>query len=174
MMKILQFKLGGEYDYNVTFETGFEKRRIQTNEEPKGDLNIAASNVVIAAINYFRFENISAVFRQITFGYPDHGPQSFVIELTVKSKENIYVKHILKSEKLDLAGDETYSNDGETLRRIEENNDLVEKIITLREEIKNYALGARMQRDLPFEVKEGSTEESSLFEDGEEDEEGEA
>jgi hypothetical protein len=36
MMKILQFKLGGEYDYNVTFETGFEKRKIQTNEAPKG------------------------------------------------------------------------------------------------------------------------------------------
>jgi hypothetical protein len=82
MMKILQFKLGGEYDYNVTFETGFEKQRIQTNENPKGELLSAVSNVVAAAVKYFCFEEITAAFRQITFSYPDNGPQTFVLELT--------------------------------------------------------------------------------------------
>jgi hypothetical protein len=167
MMKILQFKLGGEYDYNVTFETDSEKRKIQTNEAPKGDLNSAVSNVVIAAVNFFRFENISASFRQITFSYPDNGPEGFVIELGVKTQENIYVKHILKSERLDIRADEIETTNRELSIRIGQQNTLVEKIITLREEIESYALGARMQQDLPFSGEEGSEEEASLFDDDE-------
>lgn len=167
MMRVLQFKLGGEYDYNVTFETGFEKRRIQTNEEPKGDLISAVSNVVLASVKFFRFEDISASFRQITFSYPENGPQTFVLELTVKTKENIYVKHILKSEKLNLTNDETVSDSFEVQLRIDQNNALVQKITTLREEIEQYALGARMQQDLPFTGEEATAEEASLFDDGE-------
>jgi hypothetical protein len=170
MMKILQFKLGGEYDYNVTFETGFEKRKIQTNEAPKGDLNSAVSNVVVAAVNYFRFENISASFRQITFSYPENAPEGFVLELSVKTRENIYVKHIMKSERLDLKADEIETTNRDLSIRINQKNTLVEKIFLLREEIENYALGARMQQDLPFEAEEGSAEESSLFGDGEDNE----
>jgi hypothetical protein len=165
MMKILQFKLGGEYDYNVTFETEFEKRKIQTNEAPKGDLNTAVSNVVISAVNFFRFENISASFRQITFSYPDNGPEGFVIELFVKTRENVYVKHIMKSERLDIREDETETTNRDLSIRISQNNTLVERILSLRAEIESYALGARMQQDLPFDAEEGSGEESSLFDD---------
>jgi hypothetical protein len=164
MMKILQFKLGGEYDYNVTFETGFEKRRIQTNEAPKGDLNSAVSNAVVAAVNYFRFENISASFRQITFSYPENAPKGFVLELFVKTRENIFIKHILKSERLDLRADETETTNLDLSIRINQKNTLVEKIFLLREEIENYALGARMQQDLPFEGEEGEGQGPSLFE----------
>jgi hypothetical protein len=167
MMKILQFKLGGEYDYNVTFETGFEKRKIQTNEAPKGDLNTAVSNVVVSAINFFRFENISASFRQITFSYPDNGPEGFVIELFVKTRENVYVKHIMKSERLDLREDETETTNRDLSIRISQNNTLVERILSLRTEIESYALGARMQQDLPFDAEEDAGEEYSLF-DGKE------
>jgi hypothetical protein len=166
MMKILQFKLGGDYDYNVTFETNFEKQKIQTNENPKNDLLAAVSNVVLSAVKFFRFEDISAAFRQITFSYPENGPQAFIIELTIKTKENIYVKHSLKSEKLILLYDETVSDHLEIQQRIEQNNDLVKDITTLREEIENYALGARSQQDLPFDEEEGSEGEASLFEDG--------
>jgi hypothetical protein len=170
MMKILQFKLGGEYDYNVTFETGFEKRKIQTNESPKGELISAVSNVVVTAVNFFRFENISASFRQITFSYPDNGPEGFVLELAVKTKENIYVKHTVKSERLDLKADDTETTNPDFSIRIDQKNALVKKILILREEIENYATGARMQQDLPFS-EEGSEEEASLFD--EEDDAGE-
>jgi hypothetical protein len=169
MMNILQFKLGGEYDYNVTFETGFEKRRIQTNEAPKGDLNTAVSNVVIAAVNFFRFENISASFRQITFSYPEKAPEGFVIELSVKTRENIYVKHSMKSERLDLRADETATTNHELSIRIDQQNTLVENILILRAEIENYAAGARMQQDLPLEAEDDSGEGSSLFDDEEGD-----
>jgi hypothetical protein len=171
MMNILQFKLGGEYDYNVTFETGFEKRKIQTNEAPKGDLNTAVSHVVIAAVNFFRFENISASFRQITFSYPENGPEGFVIELSVKTRENVYVKHIMKSERLDLITDETKTTNSDLSSRINQNNILVERILSLRAEIESYALGARMQQDLPFDAEEGTGEDSSLFDDEEDDNE---
>jgi hypothetical protein len=30
-MQILQFKIGGEYEYNVAWDTGSEKQKIQTN-----------------------------------------------------------------------------------------------------------------------------------------------
>jgi hypothetical protein len=170
MMKILQFKLGGEYDYNVTFETGFEKRKIQTNDQPKGDLLTAASNVVITSVRFFKFENISAVFRQITFNYPDNGPQGFVIELTVKTKDVLDIKHTLKSERIELVPIEEAAPDSKILARIKERNDLIQKIITLREEIESYALGARMQEDLPFDAEESSEGEASLFDDGDDGE----
>jgi hypothetical protein len=172
MMKILQFKLGGEYDYNVTFETGSEKQKIQTNENPKNDLLSAVSNVVVAAVAFFRFEDISAIFRQIAFGYPENGPLTFVLELKVKTKENIYVEHILKSQKMMLLNENTESDNWEFQLRVNQNNDLVEKIFTLREQIESYALGARMQQELPFDGKEDSEEESSLFDDGEDGEDG--
>jgi hypothetical protein len=172
MMNILQFKLGGEYDYNVTFETDSEKRKIQTNEAPKGDLNTAVSNVVVSAVNFFRFENISASFRQITFSYPENGPGGFVIELFVKTRENIYVKHIMKSERLDLKADEAETTNRDLSIRINQQNTLVKNILILRAEIEDYATGARMQQDLPFEAGEGSGEESFLFDEEEGDAEG--
>jgi hypothetical protein len=169
MMKILQFKLGGEYDYNVIFETGVVKQKIQTNEVPKGDLNAAVSNVVVAAVNFFRFVDISASFRQITFSYPESGSEGFVLELSVKTRENIYVRHIMKSERLVIRIDETRTTNRDLSIRIDQQNTLVEKTLILREEIEKYALGARMQQDLPFEAEEGSGEESTLFDDEEGD-----
>jgi hypothetical protein len=166
MMKILQFKLGGEYDYNVTFETGFEKQKIQTNENPKGELLSAVSNVVVAAVKFFRFEDITATFRQISFGYPENGNQTFVIELTIKTKENSYIQHILKSEKLDILTNETRLSNKEAQQRIDENNDLINKILTPREEIAAYAQGARMQQDFHFDGKDASENEPDLFNTG--------
>lgn len=164
MMKILQFKLGGEYDYNVTFETFDAKRKIQTNELPKGALLAAIANVVTAEVEYFRLEGISASFRQITFSYPENSCTGFVIELKVKTKENIYIEHILKSEKLNLASFGTETDSMDDSLRCMQNNSLVEKIITLREEIEAYALGARVQGDLPFNG-DGSDVEGNLFDD---------
>jgi hypothetical protein len=172
MMTILQFKVGGEYDYNVTFETGSEKQKIQTNDRPTGNLLTAISAVVNSSIKYFRFENIAAQFRQITFSYPEHGPNCYVLELTVKTKENVYIKHILKTDKLPLQSDDVSSSDDAYQTRIEQNNTLVEKIIALREEIVLYAQGAREQGELPFEDGEGNRtkDDSDLFDDEEEDE----
>lgn len=171
MMTILQFKVGGEYEYNVTFETGSEKQRIQTNDSPTGDLLAAISSVVIAAIKFFRFESITAQFRQITFSYPENGPEGYVLELTIKTKENVYVKHILKTDRLPLVADDVTSTDANYQVRVDQRNSLIEKIVKLREEIVLYANGARAQSELPFEDgSESGDSEGSLFDDDDENE----
>jgi len=167
-MKILQFKVGGEYDYNVAFETGSEKQKIQTNDRPTGELLSAISDVVNSALKYFRFESISAQFRSVTFSYPENSPDNFSLEFYIKTKENIYVKHLLKSDKILLSATDDTSSDENYQLRIDQNNALIEKILKLREEIVLYAQGARAQSELPFEDgSEKSDSDNNLFDDDE-------
>jgi hypothetical protein len=172
MMDILQFKAGGKYDYNVTFETGLEKQQIQTNDRPTGNLVNAISGVVIAAIKFFRFENITAQFRSVTFSYPENGPDGFVLEFAIRTKENVYVKHILKTDRLSLVEEDTASTDASFQIRAEQNNSLIDKVLALRDEVAAYAQGARAQSELPFEDGEnaGADADASLFDDDEEGE----
>ena len=167
MMTILQFKVGGEYEYNVVFETGSEKQKIQTNDSPTGDLLSAISSAVNTSLKYFRFENISAQFRSVTFSYPENGPTNFSLEFYIKTKENIFIKHLLKTEKINLTTDDATSTDENYQLRVEQNNTLVEKIIKLREEIVLYAQGARAQSELPFEDGEETDGDNNLFDDDE-------
>jgi len=150
-MQIIQFRAGGEYDYNVTYETSVEKQKIQTNDIPTGNLLSAISGVVIAAIRSFKLENVTAQFRQITFSYPDNSPDGFVLEFTIRTKDNPYVKHFLKTERLPLYTDDASSTSSTFQERIEQSNALIEKIATLRDEIALYVNGARAQKELPFE-----------------------
>jgi len=167
-MQILQFKVGGEYEYNVAFETGSDKQKIQTNDSPTGDLLSAISGVVNASLKYFRFENISAQFRSVTFSYPENSPNNFSLEFYIKTKENIYVKHLLKTDKIILSADDATSTDESYQLRIDQNNALIEKILKLREEIVLYAQGARAQSELPFEDgSEKTGDENNLFDDDE-------
>jgi hypothetical protein len=156
MMDILQFKVGGKYDYNVTFETGLEKQQIQTNDRPTGNLIKAISDVVI-----------TAQFRSVTFSYPENGPDGFVLEFTIRTKENVYVKHVLKTDRLSLVEEDTSSTDASFQIRAEQNNTLIGKVLALRDEVSAYAQGARAQVDLPFEDGDsaGTDAEASLFDD---------
>jgi hypothetical protein len=169
-MNILQFRLGGEYRYNVTFETAFEKRKIQTNDEPTGSLPQAVSDAVIAAVSYFGFENITAAFRQISFSYPENDSEGFVLELDVKSKENPHVAHILKTERMKLEPlEENHNAAPDTALRIERKNYLSEKIVELHEEIAKYTQGKRNQKELPFEDggEQDDNGAAALFDDEE-------
>jgi len=151
-MTILQFKLGGEFEYNVSFETTIDKQKLQTNDKPTESLGLAVTNVVSAATKFYRIDGISAAFKQITYSYPLNDCEHFVLELIIKSKENIDVEHILKTLKLPLVSVEGYEGDSPLL--IEERNNLVEKIITLRGQIESYALGDRAQQTLSFDDSE--------------------
>jgi len=166
-MNILQFKVGGEYEYNVAFETGSEKQKIQTNDSPKEDLLSAISNVVNASIKYFRFEGISAQFRSVTFSYPETSADNFYLEFFIKTKENIFVKHLLKTDKILLTTEDETSSDSDYNLRITQNNSLVEKILKLRDEIVLYAQGSREQRELPFEDGSEKSGDNDLFDDEE-------
>jgi hypothetical protein len=167
-VRILQFKLGGEYQYNVAFATSFEKRKIQTNDEPENALMESAAIAVSAAVSFFCFENINARFRQISFSYPDGGPDSFVLEMDARPNGNPYIVHALKSEKISLAP--PLSDMGEVLpeaaRYIAGRNSLVNAVEMLRERIAEYAAGARSQKDLPFdedEREDAASDDGGLF-----------
>ena len=165
-MKILQFQIGGKYDYSVTYETGTEEQKLQTNDRPTGNLLTAVSNVVNASIKFFRFENIAAKFRKVAFSYPENAPDHFCLEFVIKTKENVFVEHGLKTAKLALRIDDVTSTDCDYQKRVNQNNTLIEKIETLREEIIKYAQGERAQTDLPFQTgSDGDDEEGGLFDD---------
>jgi hypothetical protein len=169
-MNILQFKVGGKYDYNVSFETNTDTQKLQTNDQPTGNLLSAISQTVVAAIKFFRFENITAQFRQILFSYPETGPNTFSLEFAIKTKENVYVKHVLKTDKIPLASDDTSSTDINYQLRVEQGNSLIEKVQKLHQEIVNYVQGERAQSDLPFEDgNERKTDEDDLFGDDDDD-----
>jgi hypothetical protein len=147
---------------------GLKNKRFRQTDSPTGDLLSAVSAVVNASIKYFCFESISAQFRSVTFSYPENSPNCFTLELYIKTKENIYVKHLLKTDKINLTIDDGNSSDTSYQLRIDQNNALVEKIIKLREEIVLYAQGTRAQSELPFENgDEKSDDEDNLFDDDE-------
>ena len=150
-MTILQFQIGGKYDYSAAYETGTEEQKLQTNDKPTGNLLNAVSNAVNASIKFFRFENIAAKFRKVTFSYPETGPDNFCLEFIIKTKENVFVEHGLKTAKLALKTDDVASTDETYQKCVDQNNSLIEKILKLREKIEQYANGAREQTELPFE-----------------------
>ena len=160
-MKILQFKLGGEYEYNILYETPDEKNKLQTNDKPLRMLNDSINDVTSSALIFFRLTGVSAVFKQITFSSAENGIHYFVLELIIKTKENVFVTHSIKSEKLSLDSAESENLSLKPL--IDQKNILIEKIIKLREEVEEYVSGARSQQELPLDGKEKN--ETSLFED---------
>jgi hypothetical protein len=154
-MKILQFKLGGEYEYNVVFETITDKRKLQTNDQPTGSLNAAITAAADSAVSFYKISGITHLFNKITFSYPINDRECFVFELAIKSKENPYITHSLKTEKIYLNEDEVLAG----------KNDLIEKVIKCREEIESYVSGARNQQELSFEEKVKNEDEGDLFND---------
>jgi hypothetical protein len=155
IMKILQFKHGGEYQYNVAFETSFEKRKIQTNDEPENALMESAAIAVSAAVSFFCFENVNARFRQISFSYPDGESDSFVLEMDIKAEGNPYITHAVKSQKIKLVPVTVGAgSSSEFSRNIQRENSLIAAVDMLRDRIAEYAAGARSQKDLPFDEDE--------------------
>jgi hypothetical protein len=149
-MKILRFKLGGKYEYNVSFETAFEKKKIETNDKPTGDLRAAAQNVTLAAVKYFRFQNMLCALRQITFSYPDGDNDTFTLELDARVSE-LSIEHVIRSKKIDITEYETKSPG--LVIGIEQKNLLVKNVLNLRDEIEKYVLGMRDQQELRFTLK---------------------
>jgi hypothetical protein len=149
-MKILSYKQGGKYDYDVSFETAFEKKKIETNDRPKGELRAAAQSVALAAASYFRFEGMLCMLRQITFSYPEAGNETFTLELNARVNP-IRIDHVIKSEKIDITEYETKSPG--LIIEIEQKNTLVKTVVELREEIEKYVSGEREQQDIDFDGK---------------------
>jgi hypothetical protein len=162
-MKILSFKFGGSYLYNVGFETISEKQKIETDEEPIGSLLTAMGNTVSAALDCFFTEKMTAKFRQITYYYPENGIDEFVLEMGLESSSYGYTVNVLKSDRIKMYQQETGVNTNfDFSKNILKGNKLVDCVENLREEIIKYIQGEREQKELPFD----ETQDDEAGEDG--------
>ena len=148
--KVLVFKLGGDWDYNVTFQQTFQKQKIQTDDRPLDTLTTAIQNVVTRALNYFKLYEVLATFDSITFGDTDDGEGKFSIVLNIKPRENqyIWIKSSVSNISREIVLDK---NNFDDVPAFLERNELNEAVNVLEEEIKKYALGERLQKELPLE-----------------------
>lgn len=148
--KVLVFKLGGDWDYNVTFQQTFQKQKIQTDDRPLDTLTTAIQNVVTRALNYFKLYEVLATFDSITFGDTDDGEGKFSIVLNIKPRENqyIWIKSSVNNISREIVLDK---NNFDDVPAFLERNELNEAVNVLEEEIKKYALGERLQKELPLE-----------------------
>jgi len=148
--KVLVFKLGGDWDYNVTFQQTFQKQKIQTDDRPLDTLTTAIQNVVTRALNYFKLYEVLATFDSITFGDTDDGEGKFSIVLSIKPRENqyIWIKSSVSNISREIVLDK---NNFDDVPAFLERNELNEAVNVLEEEIKKYALGERLQKELPLE-----------------------
>lgn len=148
--KVLVFKLGGDWDYNVTFQQTFQKQKIQTDDRPLDTLTTAIQNVVTRALNYFKLYEVLATFDSISFGDSDDGEGKFSITLSIKPRENqyIWIKSSVSNISREIVLDKNNFDDAPAFL---ERNELNEAVNVLEEEIKKYALGERLQKELPLE-----------------------
>jgi hypothetical protein len=159
MINVLQFKYDpdGEYTYNVVFETSSEKKKIQTNDEPLPELTVARKTVTDFALLYFHLHSVKAVFRQITFSYPEKGVPSCVLEFKIRPDGNTNECLTLKSDKLGLyenGHSETVGYPRGFDLLMKERDSLVVEILEFQSCIEQYAVGNRAQKTLGFDAAE--------------------
>jgi len=159
--RVLSLKLGGDWDYNVTFEQTFQKQKVQTNDAPMDSMTSAIARVVIKAMDYIKIPNINALLDSISFSQADDGDY-FTLNLNVKSRENAYV--YLKWSISKISREQKLTEDTlDDVPGFEERNWLNDAVDQLEEEIRKYALGERLQRELVIKDPEVKTNPQGDF-----------
>lgn len=159
--KIISLKLGGDWDYNVTFQQTFQKQKIQTNDRPLDSMTAAIQQVVTKALDYFKLYEVLATFESITFGDTEDGDGKFSIVLSIKPRDNQYIW--IKAGVSSISRRQMLEEDTlEAVRGFIERNELNDAVDFLEEEIKKYALGQRLQQELPIEEPDDENYETTL------------
>lgn len=147
--KVTKLKLGGTWDYNVTFVQTFQEQVLKTNDRSRDSMTRAIENVVSLALQYIDIPGVNALLSSIAFGDGENGP-TFTLELDVKSRNNQFVYltwGLSKIYRKQVVNEETL----EDAEGFEGRNRLNEAVDILEEEIKKYALGDRLQQELKIE-----------------------
>ena len=147
--KVTKLKLGGQWDYNVTFVQTFQEQVLKTNDRPRDSMTRAIENVVSLALQYIDIPGVNALLSSIAFGDGENGP-TFTLELDVKSRKNQFVYltwGLSKIYRKQVVNEETL----EDVEGFEGRNELNTAVDVLEEEIKQYALGDRLQQQLKIE-----------------------
>lgn len=161
--RVTKLKIGGDWDWNVSFVQTFQEQVLKTDDQPKDSMNSAIANVVIRALEYLDISDVTATLREITFGSNDDG-ENFALVLNMKSRNNPYVYLTCGLSKIDrkvMVNDETL----EDIEGFEGRNILNDAVDVLEEEIRKYALGDRLQQQLKFENarNEDDKRQSDMF-----------
>lgn len=162
----MKLKIGGDWDWNVSFVQTFQEQTLKTNDQPKDSMVSAIANVVIRALEYLDISDVTATMREIAFGSNDDG-ENFALVLNMKSRNNPYVYLTCGLSKIDrkvMVNDETL----EDIEGFEGRNTLNDAVDVLEEEIRKYALGDRLQQQLKFEnaKKEDNRNQLDIFSSG--------
>jgi hypothetical protein len=147
--KVTKLKIGGTWDYNVSFVQTFQEQVLKTNDRPRDSMTRAIENVVSLALQYVDIPGVNALLNSIAFGSNDDG-ENFTLILDVQSRENQFVYLTWGFSKIDR---EVKLNDQtlEDVEGFEGRNRLNEAVDVLEEEIKKYALGNRLQQELKIQ-----------------------
>lgn len=147
--KVTKLKIGGQWDWNVSFVQTFQEQTLKTNDQPRDSMTRAIANVVSLALQYVNIPGVTALLNSIAFSSTEKG-ECFTLTLDVKSRENQYVYLTWGLSKIDrrqIIDDETL----EDVEGFEGRNRLNDAVDVLEEEIRKYALGDRLQQQLKIE-----------------------
>lgn len=160
LTRVTKLKIGGDWDWNVSYIQTFQELTVHTNDQPSDSMTAAIANVVLKALAYIKIKDVLVLMDSITFSESEKGP-TFNLVLDAKSAENQYcrmkwnISKIDRDIKLDPKTDED-------AKGFYERNRLNEAVDELEEEIRKYALGDRLQKELKIEDTPETKEKRQL------------
>lgn len=151
LTRVTKLKIGGDWDWNVTYIQTFQEMTVHTDDAPLDSMTAAIADVVLKTLDYIKIKDVLVLMDTIVFGESEKGP-TFSIILSVRSGENPHCR--MKWNIPRIERDQKLSNEtGLDANGFEERNRLNEAVDVLEQEIRKYALGERLQRELKIETE---------------------
>ncbi len=149
LTRVTKLKIGGDWDWNVSYIQTFQELTVHTNDSPRDTLSTAIANVTKRALAYFKIDDVSVLLDTITFADGEKGP-TFSLILNARPSGNPYCRMKWTVSKIDrdIKFDHKTNEDA---KGFYERNRLNEAVDVLEEEIRKYALGDRLQKKLDLE-----------------------
>lgn len=146
LTRVTRLKIGGDWDWNVSYIQTFQELTVHTNDSPRDSMTAAIANVVIKALAYIKIKDVLVLMDSINFAEGEKGP-TFTLILNARPSENPYLRMKWNIAKIDREV-KLDPRTNEDAKGFYERNRLNEAIDVLEEEIKQYALGNRLQKEL--------------------------
>jgi len=146
LTRVTKLKIGGDWDWNVSYIQTFQEMTVHTNDSPRDSMTAAIADVVLKALAYIKIRDVLVLMDSITFAESDKGP-TFTLILNARSSENPHCKMKWSIGKIDREV-KLDPRTNEDAKGFFERNRLNDSVDILEEEIKQYALGNRLQKEL--------------------------
>lgn len=146
LTRVTKLKIGGDWDWNVSYIQTFQELTVHTNDSPRDSMTAAIADVVLKALAYIKIKDVLVLMDSISFADGEKGP-TFTLVLNARSSENPYCRMKWNIAKIDREV-KLDPRTNEDAKGFYERNRLNESVDILEEEIKQYALGNRLQKEL--------------------------